>query len=828
MPPMPPGPSETETVVKRILPYLRRRGYDETKDFSFESQTEYADRYERGYVDILVTCGQAHPLFLIEAKRISRAITKGDEQQALDYGKAKKVPFVVITNGREIRCLLTSTGRPVLWDGSLRGRVPARHQLAGVMRHLRAHPENQEVSLDKDESLPFRPGLPLRQLNRLFAKCHTWIRNIEKKEDDSFADFSKILFLKLLEEKADAEGSPFPYSYRFWKLAETPPREADQVKDAIERMIAKTRKQYGDVLGEPLKLGQAATFLKIVQALAQVSFTDSKADVKGAAFEYFVRATLKGKKLGQYFTPRPLVQLMVALAGRKAVTNALLSGTPVRVVDPACGTGGFLVFMMQDALAQIDERHRKKEINAATRARLHEQVKRQVFHGADANQGVASAAKMNMIIAGDGHANIYAEDSLASGARIWRHADGIDLVITNPPFGTSESDSLGEADRGAYRFDTSRGQLLFIQRMLRETKPEGIICTVIDEGVLNTDTAVELRRLILELAKLRAVVRLPDETFKPNKINVRSAVLLLERRAHPDPDLADRYPIRFIDLESLGYDGAGTAIRGFRFERLQGEVEAFTQAVRPRARSGYHWSGFVVNSRELVADGGLRMDLKYWLPPAVRRVKTLKARGTRDLRSLNRLPATTRGRSPAADLYVDARDGFARVLKAGSSITPYGEIAAVDEHTDFIERDEYETSPETSKVIRGDVLLASTGTGTLGKAAVYESDEPAVADGHVTILRVDRKEVLPRYLADYLRAGFGRVQIERLYTGSTGLIELAPQQVDAILVELPTVPEQRAYSAALRKDEKAYRAGVARAREKLAAGRKAFAETTAG
>jgi type I restriction enzyme M protein len=825
---MPPGPSETETVVKRILPYLRRRGYDENQDFSFEETAEYVDRHKRGYVDILVTCGRANPLFLIEAKRLSRAITKGDETQALDYGRAKKVPFVVVTNGHDIHCFATASREPIRWNGSLRGRVPAKHQLQDVVRYIRAHPDSREVPLGDDESLPFRPGLPLRQLNRLFAKCHTWIRNIEKKEDDSFADFSKILFLKLLEEKSETDGQPLNYSYRFWELAETSPKHADQVKDAIERMIADARKQYGAVLGEPLKLGQAATFLKIVQALSEVSFTDSEADVKGAAFEYFVRATLKGKKLGQYFTPRPLVQFMVTLAGREAVANALLSSTPIRVVDPACGTGGFLVFMMRDAIAQTDQRYRRKEISAATRVRIQEQIKRDVFFGADANGGVASAAKMNMIIAGDGHANIHADDSLASEAKVWKRADGIDLVITNPPFGTSESDSLGAIDRDVYEIDTSKGQLLFMQRMLREAKPEGMICTVIDEGVLNTDSAADVRRLILEHAKLRAVVRLPEDTFKPNKINVRSAVLLLEKRANTDPDLADKYPVSYIDLESLGYDGSGASIRGFEFERLLDEIDVFTQAEPPQAASGYQWSGFIVGSEQVAADATVRMDLKYWIPSVVSRVQALEALHTPTLESLNVLPETTRGKSPAADLYVDAHDGFARVLKAGSSITSFGEIAAVDEHTDFIERDEYEKSAATSRVKRGDILLASTGTGTLGKAAVYWSDDPAVADGHVTIIRVDENEISPTYLADYLRAGFGREQIERLYTGSTGLIELAPQQVDEVLVELPKKSEQQAYSAALRKSETDYQASVGDAHRKLSVARKAFADATAG
>ncbi len=816
------SPSETETVVKRILPYLRRRGYDETKDLAFEVGATYADRYDKGFIDILVTCGQSTPLFLVEAKRISRSLTKKDEKQALDYGRGKKVPFVVITNGRDVRALNTKTGDSIRWDGSLVGRVPTKAQLTKAVAFLRRNPDAQDVPLGNDESLPFKPGLPLRQLNRVFAKCHTWIRNIEKREDDAFADFSKILFLKLLEEKADVEGTKLLYSYKFWELAEYVDEKADQVKSAVQSMLVDARKQYGDVLAEPLKLNQAPTYLKIVRELSEVSFFDSEADVKGAAFEYFVRATLKGKKLGQYFTPRPLVDFMLSLVGRARVVASLKAGVGIGVVDPACGTGGFLVYALRDGIAMVEADFAARTITAATRDILLGKLKHDVFYGADANEGVASAAKMNMIVAGDGHTNIGAEDTLTRGARVWSPPGGIDLILTNPPFGTSESDSLAADDLDAYQVGTSKGQLLFLQRMMTEIKPEGLICSVIDEGVLNTESAESVRRAILEHTYLRAVVRLPVETFRPNKINVRAAVLLLERRVDPDPNLADRYPVRFIDIDSLGYDGTGVTLRGFEFSKLKADVETWMRVEKPRGRKGYNWSGFVVDSREIAAGGTCRFDVRYWQPDVRKRLADAKKRGAKTLKDLN-LISTLRGKSPPADVYVDSNDGYARVLKAGSSISNFGETNEVTSETDFVEKDEYDKLPGSCRVKRYDVLIASTGTGTLGKVAVYNSTEPAVADGHITIVRVDRKKVYPRYLADYLRTGFGHDQIERLYTGSTGLIELTPQQVESIVVELPSPARQKAESDKLRRGETAARRASEAAEQKLQAARHAFA-----
>jgi hypothetical protein len=89
--------SETDTVVKRILPYLRRRGYAIETDVDFETATKHPERYTKGYIDLLVTCGKPKPLFLIEAKRSTRTLTANDAKQAIDYGIAQKVLFVVVT-----------------------------------------------------------------------------------------------------------------------------------------------------------------------------------------------------------------------------------------------------------------------------------------------------------------------------------------------------------------------------------------------------------------------------------------------------------------------------------------------------------------------------------------------------------------------------------------------------------------------------------------------------------------------------------------------------------------------------------------------------------
>ncbi|MHB8600799.1 MAG: N-6 DNA methylase [Ktedonobacteraceae bacterium] len=816
--------SEMDTVVKKIRPYLMQRGYDLEKDLDFETPTKLTTRYQQGYVDILITTTGKRSSFLIEAKRDTKKLTNKDRDQAIGYGESVGVSFVVVTNGRDIQCFNVHNKQPIKWNGKLIEKIPTRDQLPRVLSILRTNVDETTIKLENDESLPFRPALPLKQLNTLFKRCHDTIRNIEKDEENAFADFSKLLFLRLLEEKSDQEESdPLPYSFRFYELAKKTESESDQIKTAISDMIRQIvdKTTYGAVLDEPIKLKDARTFRSIVIQLAAVSFYDSDVDSKGAAFEYFVRATLKGKKLGQYFTPRPLIQVMVSLIGREKLLNQLLIGDVPRVFDPACGTGGFLVYMMQDTLRQLEKKYEEQKINGQTKKTIAKRIKGEVFFGSDANVGVASAAKMNMIIAGDGHSNIAAEDSLSAGAKNWNaQTPTCDFILTNPPFGTSESQSLTKESLQQFSIHTSKGQRLFLQKMVLATKAEGEICTVIDEGVLNNDKTGELRKWILQRCRIKAIIRLPEETFKPNKINVRSSLIYMQRYQTDDIDLERNYFISFCEIKSPGYLGSGDNIRGFDFERLLHEVETQMLNVRSaNARSGYNWQAYDISSSEIYQDTTARLDYKYWTPEVRDRIVELTAKGAGDIKKINTI-RTARGSSPDQELYVDEKDGYALVVKAGN-ISKFGTLLL--DNADYVEKTVYDQM-ELVQLKYGDVLVASTGDGTLGKCCTYRLERPAIADGHVTIIRVNSEEIYPEYLCDYLRLGFGAKQIERLYTGSTGLIELTPDQIDKIIIDSVegNIEEQKKVSQQLRQAESEYQGSIEKAEKLLESRRKEF------
>ncbi|MBC2319213.1 N-6 DNA methylase [Listeria booriae] len=820
--------SETETVIKRILPYLERRGYNIEKDMKFEEMAELDTEKRKGFIDIMINCGKRNPLFLIEAKRDGTKITANHRKQAIDYGKSKKCLFVAITNGQDFELLNVSTGIQLKLNDTAYNKIPSRDELIKkVIPELKKDSKTSNIYINNDRSLPYRPGVPLTKLNRLIQQCHNTIRKIEKSEETAFADFSKILFLKLLEEKWDLEESKAPYSYVFHELASTGKDNADRVMNAIKSMLTTiaSMPKYGEVLAEPVHLKQPQTYLAIVKLVSSISWNDCDLDSKGTAFEYFVRATLRGKKLGQYFTPRPLVKMMLTLGKYKQINSTLKSGQPFKVLDPACGTGGFLVQALGQSFSDLNKEYKNGEIHENVYETISKKLKEDTFFGIDANDAVASTAKMNMIIAGDGHNNIRAQDSLKTDFMIpqYEYFDQISnalkknddgkahLILSNPPFGTSEGESLTTEDLNKYPIVSKKGQSLFIQKMILSCADDSRIVTVIDEGVLNTSTYSDLREYILKNCRIEYIISAPETTFKPNKINVKTSILVLKKRKSVDIDnlLEDQYPINFVKVESFGYDGAGNEARGFDLEKLINEIDLMDpyNYTLFETISGYNWKGNVVDSGNIYKDISFRLDYKYWEGEVLQKLNKMQVNSNCfSIKQLNMIE-TKRGSSPNSSEYVSKDEGYALVVKAGTNVSKNGRLLI---EGDYIEEHVYiEYKDKGKEIIQdGDILLSSTGEGTLGKCCVYRNyDEhgnikPAIADGHVTLIRVDTEKVYPEYLCDYLRKGFGSKQIQRLFTGSTGLIELQPIEVDNILMtELPDLQRQMELSRLLREAE---------------------------
>lgn len=139
--------SEAETVIKRIIPYLVRRGYDVEKDMRFEDPVGITGTSRIGFIDILVHCGRPTPVFLGEAKRDGTKISAKHKSQALEYGRSIGVLLVAVTNGKNFEIFNTATGKPLLLNGTAIDRIPSKSELlVEVLKQLKKDPQTDRHS----------------------------------------------------------------------------------------------------------------------------------------------------------------------------------------------------------------------------------------------------------------------------------------------------------------------------------------------------------------------------------------------------------------------------------------------------------------------------------------------------------------------------------------------------------------------------------------------------------------------------------------------------------------------------------------------------------
>jgi len=289
----------------------------------------------------------------------------------------------------------------------------------------------------------------------LLHQCHNVIRNREKRDPvAAFDEIAKILFVKVFVEcelKAKRKRQNlFNVAYLEEQLGDNP----------LEDLFQKTKAHYwvdhifeGD---EKLNL-KAATGLELVRLLEKYNLSDTSEDIKGIAFERFLGKTFRGE-IGQFFTPRPIVEFMVRMVEPKEGEV---------ICDPASGSGGFLIrffeLVREQILADADQQYQahRAKIDAGKqlfgekkatmlRAKFDEiqatldpgcegsrlwTLANRCIYGTDANDRMARTSKMNMIMHGDGHGGVHHHDGFLNVNGIFEGR--FDIILTNPPFGAN-------------------------------------------------------------------------------------------------------------------------------------------------------------------------------------------------------------------------------------------------------------------------------------------------------------------------------------------------------------------------------------------------------
>ena len=459
-----------------------------------------------------------------------------------------------------------------------------------------------------------------------FRRCHNYIHGNEgMPKDAAFWQFLYLIFAKMHDERRGPEEPP-----RFWagmfekevngqrssstssstRTAGRPSALASSSFSRRREPSTRTRSSTA-TSRSPSPTGRLAF---MVAELAKYDFGRTDLDVKGAAYQELVGTNLRGDR-GQYFTPRGAIDLMVAILNPKENE---------RFLDPACGTGGFLVatlnhlsrrFHMEGHIEAGDE---STDEFLSLRDRLTKYTRTNLF-GADFDPFLVRAAQMNVVMASNAEAQLFNMNSLEfpdghlagiSAARTSAGLGTMDVVMTNPPFGSDipitdlnilrhydlahiwERTEDGEF-RNTGRLQSSVApEVLFIERCYEWLQPGGRMGIVLPDGILGNPAQEYIRWWLLHRCWLLASVDLPVEIFIVEaNVNILTSLIFLKKKMPEEMQAEDLgavsdYPVFMAVAEKVGYDRRGNVLykRSPDGEDILEEVE-YKERVRVGERS---------------------------------------------------------------------------------------------------------------------------------------------------------------------------------------------------------------------------------------------------
>ena len=438
------------------------------------------------------------PLIVIEAKRPNASVEKALEQGE-NYCRALGAPICFATDGICVKTRHIERQLPLFKDGEEIDEF-IRESIAIQYIHQNA---NEIVTLDK-KVIQSR-----QELIQIFEAANNLLRDEGlQKGLERFSEFSNILFLKLIseqenirEESGEAVDIDVSFRWDFFK-----DKHGDELLQYVNNVVLQyfSKKYHDPTIFEPLKLKNPQTLRRIIDILDPLNLTDVNSDIKGDAFEYFLRRYISSNNndLGEYFTPRHIVKACVKLA------NPQIGET---VYDPFCGTGGMLI----ESYRHIHSKMVRNSKNLTT-------LRQDTLFGHEITRN-SRITKMNMILMGDGHNNIVRRDSLKDVNAV---KEKYDVVITNMPF--AQRTNFGNL----YDLPSSDGNSICIQHCIKAVDKHselGRIVLICGDDVLVANKYEKLRKFIFENANVQTVVSLPPGVFSPYSSTVKTNILYLTK-----------------------------------------------------------------------------------------------------------------------------------------------------------------------------------------------------------------------------------------------------------------------------------------------------------
>lgn len=527
-----PLEAETRVLIDRSLENLGWKFKGKDKNVFFEQPKTELERKKLGgkrpdYV--LYSKESEKPLIVVEAKKKGSRIDEALEQ-GIGYARAIDAPLVFATDGVFCKAFHTGANRPPVLNGE---EIDEFIREALALRYLTSYEVNTvspKVQYDRKE------------LIRIFDEANNMLRGEGLRAGiERFGEFANILFLKLISESEQAKkerGEPTKFDMACsWDAIKGIPAST-RIEYINKTVYDKLNALYETDIFTPLQIKDNGILKDIMDKLDPLMLTDVDSDVKGDAFEYFLKASTSTKNdLGEYFTPRHIVKTMVRLVNPQIGE---------KIYDPFCGTGGFLI----ESFRYIYNNMARTDANLAL-------LRENTVYGNEITN-TARITKMNMILAGDGHSNIEMKDSLANpvdGTETYIdergkvHHRGFDIVLANMPY--SQKTKYGSL----YDLPSTNGDSICVQHCMKainSAAPNGRMALVVPEGFLFRKDLTKTREYLLDHCQLQSIISLPQGVFLPYT-GVKTDIIYATKVNQKVKSSVRKKSFWYFDVKSDGY-----------------------------------------------------------------------------------------------------------------------------------------------------------------------------------------------------------------------------------------------------------------------------------
>lgn len=404
-----------------------------------------------------------------------------------------------------------------------------------------------EKRLPKESLLP--PITDEQQLRELVSISHTQIHSEGIDPAKAFDELVKLFFVKVYDEQE------LPKVYEFSVLAgETADDTGNHIRDLLKK--ASNESRYKQLFSEPGENEFSITnktIRKIVETFQGFSFTGNSLigiDAKGTVYESMVGSTFRGE-LGQYFTPRKMVEFML---------DILRPNKHDLVFDPSCGSGGFLIYTLRRVASEI--RKEQKNLPQHKVEILIKNFADNNIFGTDISPRMVRAARMNMIMHGDGWAGIIRLHGLKinTNDKLKDKFGKFTLILSNPPFAGFETDGdilknfeVGKNESGKVR-GVNRA-LVFVEEIINLLDEGGRVGLVLPRSIFENESYSfkKLREIIFSRTEILAIVGLPKTAFHHTDCGILGDLLFLKKVSKPKKD----YRVFVSWAEDIGYNTLG-------------------------------------------------------------------------------------------------------------------------------------------------------------------------------------------------------------------------------------------------------------------------------